>query len=245
VDGRLLVAKAMAWFGESLGNDRISAELEELFRREQQEGYPEGYIEVYDSIRGREKNVLEGLFWRINQNIALLGTAGNPENTGAIRQILERTGSGGKMVFWKDNDYYNGRIDLRLIPFFNRIYNLCFYAERVPHRDLIAGFEALLKDENIGGYVTGEYHRTRWRVYGGELELYIAAALARCGSEKGCRLLADYLRDIHSNFRDYALAELRERIGKDLPPEPGRWRKEFNGLQFPLPSRKAVRPVEL
>lgn len=244
-NGLLLTAKALAWFGESLGNERIAAELDELFQNEQTEGYPEGYIEKYDSIRGREKNVLKGLFWRINQNIALLGMAGNPQNTEAIRRILDRTTSGGKMVFWKDSEYYNGRIDLRLIPFFNRIYNLCFYAERVPHRDLTAGFEALLKDGNVGGFLTGEYHRTRWRVYGGKLELYIAAALARCGSETGYRLLAAYLRDIHSNFRDYALSELRELTGKPLSPDPREWEAQLSQLRFPLPARKAARPIEL
>ena len=244
-DGRLLTAKALAWFGESLGNDLIAADLGGLFESEQKEGYPEGYLEKYDSIRGREQNVLKGLFWRINQDIALLGMAGNPDNTAAVRRVLERTDSGGEMFSWKDSEYYNGRIDLRLIPFFNRIYNLCFYAERVPHPDLMAGFEKLLGDENISGFVTGEYQRTRWRVYGGELELYIAAALARCGSEKGYRLLASYLGDIHSNFRDYALSELRELTGQDLRSDSRQWEAPLSRLTFPRPARKAVRPIEL
>lgn len=243
--GRLLVAKALAWFGEALGNELISAELDTLFQQEQQEGYPGGYIEKYDLIRGREKNVLKGLFWRINQNIALLGMAGNPGNKAVIGRILERTTSGGKMFSWEDSDYYNGRIDLRLLPFHNRIYNLCFYGERAPHPDLMKGFETLLEDENIKGHVTGEYHETRWRVYKGELEMYIAAALARCGSGKGYRLLASYLGDVHSNFRDYALSELRELTEQDFAHNQGQWETHLKELAFPRRAKRAERAIEM
>src|SRR5690606_9129695 len=116
---RLLLAKALAWFGEQEGNDLIEAELKSLFAEEQADGYPDGYVDNYDFIRGRELNVLEGLFWKINQNIALLGMAENADCKDTIRHILENTTSGGPIVD-RGTDYYNGRIDLKIIPFHNR-----------------------------------------------------------------------------------------------------------------------------
>src|SRR5690606_23284537 len=87
--GKLLIAKALAWFSSSLGNKLIEDELKQMFQAELKDGYPEGYLELYDSIREKEKNVLDGLFWRINQNIALLGMSGSNSFTETIRLILE------------------------------------------------------------------------------------------------------------------------------------------------------------
>src|SRR5690554_7354781 len=55
-----------------------------------------------DYIRGRGKNVLEGLFWRINQNIGLLAMSGGNTFFGTIINILQHTSSGGKMIEWRD-----------------------------------------------------------------------------------------------------------------------------------------------
>ncbi len=214
-DNKLLIAKALAWFGQKEGNDLIEQELKDMFDQELKQGYPGGYVDTYDDIRGREKNLLLGLFWRINQNIALLGMTGNNPAGKTIQNILENTTSGGGMVE-RENEYFNGRIDLKIIPFHNRILNLCFYAERNPDTAFIPGFEKLLQDEYIGGFITEEYHLTRWRMYGGDLELFIGAALARCGSKTGYDLLITYLNDIHFNFKDLSRSELIALTGKDL-----------------------------
>src|SRR5690606_12815575 len=168
--GRLLLSKALAWFCEKEGNELIEAELKTLFAEEQADGYPDGYVDDYDFIRGREKNVLEGLFWRINQNIGLLAMAGDARPNPAINHIIRNTVSGGGMVE-RTTDYYNHRIDLKIIPFYNRILNLCFYAERIPDPLFIPAFEKLLEDEHIGGFLTTDYDKVRWRVYGGMLEI--------------------------------------------------------------------------
>ncbi len=265
-ENKLLIAKALAWFRQTIGNDLIRKELNQLFIQELGEGYPGGYFETYDYIRGRQKNVIEGLFWRINQNIALLGMAGNVQNNDTIRYILENTSSGGEMEKWTSDiklsrsvngehtidyitdgyaAYNNERIDIRLIPYHNRIYNLCFYAERVPDPVFINGFEKLLEDKNIGGYKTKEYQLTRWRVYGGDLELYIAAALARCGSKKGYELLTEYLEDIHYNFIDYAASELKELTGKDYGYDAEAWKKYIRNLTFPQSVKRLRKEIEL
>ncbi len=245
-NGKLLIAKAMAWFGESGGNKMIAGELKELFEQEKLTGYPGGYVENYDFIRGREKNLLEGLFWRINQNIALLGLAPDNESIKIVSHILDNTGSGGKMIEWtgKRGDYFNSRIDLRIIPFYNRIFNLCFYAERNPHVSFVNGFEKLLKDKNITGYITSDYNLTRWKVYGGNLEMNIASAMARCGSATGYDLLCDFLEDIHFNFKYFAAAEVSGLTGKNFGYDAGQWKRYLSGLNYPQPCKKLVKEKE-
>lgn len=246
-ENRLVLAKALAWFGESLGNDLIVEELENLFSEEQKKGYPGGYVEDYDDIRGREENRLVGTFWRINQNIALLGMAGNTHNNMIIQKILENTTSGGDVITRTGDraDYFNSRIDLRIIPFYNRILNLCFYAERIPDQKFVAGFEKLAEDKNIKGWITPEYDNVRWGVYRGYLELYMAASMARCGSKTGYHLLAGYLDDIHYRFKNHASAELKALTGKDFGYDVKSWKNYCNGLAFPQPVMKIVREVEL
>ena len=236
-EGKLLISKALAWFGDQSGCRMIEEELSELFDREQQEGYPAGYTETYDNIRGREKNVLEGLFWRINQNIALLGMAGDNGSLATINRIMETASSGGTRVF-RENDYFNERIDLRLVPFYNRILNLCFYAERVPDHSLISGFEKLLTDKNLSGYVTTDYHKVRWNTYGAVLEVSIGAALARCGSKSGYELLLSYFDDIHFNLRDFVQRELVTLSCAGRVEGKNGWHKYMASLAFPRPCMK-------
>jgi len=243
-DGKLLLAKALAWFGDSSGSKLIDNELLELFEEELKLGYPDGYIDNYDMIRGREKNFLEGLFWRINQNISLLAMAGNMQSNKTIRHILENTKSGGKMVE-RDTEYFNGRIDLRIIPFYNRIINLCFYAERMADKTFIPGFENLLKDENIAGFKTENHDATRWRVYGGDLELYIGSVLARCGSETGYYTLVNYLDDIHFNFKKIAATELQNLTGRSMSYDPEGWKEVCKKLVYPQPPQKLTTQLEM
>lgn len=213
-NNHLLLAKALSWYGMHMGNTLVLNELQLLFSKEQEAGYPDGYVEHYDHIRGREKNVLEGLFWKINQNIAILGMAQNKNNTSLIKHILEHTSSGGDPVN-RESVYYQGRLDLRLIPNYNRIFNLCFYAERNPDASLISGFETLLSDANIGGFLSKEYRVSGQNVYGANLEIHIAVAMARCGSKSGYFMLIDYMSDIHHDFRRFASSELKSLLGDD------------------------------
>lgn len=243
-DGKLLAAKALAWFGESLGNDLVAADLDKLFEEESAKGYPADFVDNYDLIRGREKNQLEGHFWRINQNIGLLAMSGNPEHNALIAKILGTTRSGGPMMK-RESEYFDGRIDLKLVPFHNRILNLCFYAERLPDQQFIEPFVKLLKDEHVGGFVTNDPEKTRWSVYGGDLELFIASALARSGGKKGYELLTEFLGDIHYDFKSFASRELRELTGKDLGYDAAKWKKHIASLSFPQRTVKFGKSIEV
>src|SRR5690606_23534308 len=233
---KLLIAQALAWFGDQTGNDRILADLNHLYAQEREKGYPADFVDNYDQIRGREHNVLEGLFWRINQQIALLARSRYEPAIPVIRTILENTTSGGPMMK-RGSDYYDERIDLKLVPFHNRILNLTYFIERLPDSQFIGGLEKLLQDPHIGGYRTSEYHKVRWRVYGGDLGLYIAAALARSGGKRGYGLLVDYLHDLHHNFKTFAASELTTITGEKHGYNPTAWSRVIQSLRYP---RRAV-----
>jgi len=211
----ILLAKSLAWFGNIEGIDLIIKELIDLFTQEQLIGHPNTYYEKYDS---------KTLYWKINQDIALLGMANNEKSNSLINQILKKTQSGGKRVPAPD-DYNQSRIDLNLVPFFNRILNLCFYIERNPDREFASGLNALLEDKHLTGYKSNEYNQARWRLYGANLELYIASAASRCGSKKGIDRLIDYLSDVHSTFRHFAHGELVAIFHKDFEYEAYKWSK--------------------
>ncbi len=235
VHTNLNLAKALAWFSNPIGTSEIIHELEGLLNEEIKTGYPDNFNDKYDA---------SGLYWRINQNIALLAMAGDRQSNEIVSRILNNTVSGGGMVT-RESLYYDNRIDLRLIPQHNRITNLCFYIERLPDPIFIPGLEKLLMDKNIGGYKTTEYHKSRWRVYGADLELYMGSALARSGSKKGLNLLIDYLDEIHSNFRGFAQKELKAVTGKDYGFSKSEW---TNYLTNSLLSQKPVgisREIEL
>lgn len=242
--GQLLIAKALAWFGETLGNELVANELETLFKEEMAQGIPENFVDNYDLIRGREHNVLEGHYWRINQNIGLLAMAGNPSFNGLIAHILDNTKSGGPMMI-RENDYFDERIDLKLVPCHNRILNLCFYAERLPDQRYIDPFMKLLQDEHIGNYVTDDPVKTRWRVYGGDLELFIASALARSGGKKGYEILTAYLEDVHYDFKQFAIKELSQLTDKNLGYDRKKWDNYIASLSFPRQTVKFLKGVEV
>lgn len=145
----------------------------------------------------------------------------------------------------RTSDYFNHRIDLKIIPFHNRILSLCFYAERLPDKLFIRALEKLLDDENIGGFRTTKYNKVRWRVYGGLLETAIAAALARCGAGTGYQLLASYMEDVHYNLKSFAAAELAEITGKNYGVNPAAWTKYTTGLSYPQPVKKLTKTVEV
>lgn len=212
----VLLAKALAWFADTAGSNFIVDELNALYKQEQQEGHASDYFEKYNE---------KLLYWQINKDIALLGMMpATGDSKKLINQILSETESGGKMVV-SDDAYTRGRIDLQLIPYFNRIINLCFYIERNPDSRFIANLEKLMDDPNVKGYKTTDYHQTRWRIYAANLELFLAAAATRCGSMKGVECLLEYLEDIHSNFRHFSRSELCDVYGKEGEYDVAAWRK--------------------
>ena len=225
------LAKALAWFGSSKGNALLEKELDKFVREERFEGHPSTYYEVYDTGT---------TYWKINSAIALLAMSGADSIKEKVLDILDETTSGGAQVPAKDA-YNAGRIDIRLVPCYNRIANLVFYIERHPDRRFAAGLERLLDDRNISGLKTNDYSRTRHTLYSANLEILIAAAAGRCGSAKGLDILAGYLGDIHYNFRTFARTELASIVKKDCKYDVEAWRKAIRSGDHGLtPLEKTV-----
>lgn len=225
------LAKALAWFGSSKGNSLLVKELDRLVREERFDGHPSSYYEVYDTGT---------TYWKINSAIALLAMSGTDSIRDKVLSILDETTSGGAQVPAKDA-YNAGRIDIRLVPCYNRIANLVFYIERHPDRCFAPGLERLLDDRNISGLKTSDYSLTRNTLYSANLEILIAAAAGRCGSVKGLDILIGYLEDIHYNFRTFARSELSSILKKDCKYDIGAWRKAVKSGDLGLtPLEKSI-----
>ncbi len=205
----LPIAQALSFFGDARGVPVILRSLSKNFAAEKKNPQPSDFLELY--TRGN----LSSAYWKINRDIAFLALSGSDKSDEAVASVLKHAKSGGPRVSGP-NAYTANRIDLSLIPNYNRIGNLCFYAERRPNARFARDFERLLDDENIAGGRTGDYSKARWNAYRGILEMLLSSAAARCGSLKGAERLAGYLTDVHSDFRDFARRDLSDICGEDF-----------------------------
>ena len=217
---KLRLAKALAWFGHPVGNALIQEEMKSLFQEEQaEENLPREYY--------REDKATS--YWTINQNIALLGMSGNPAVLPEILALADALKLDNPPVVQKTR-YNQGRIDLRLIPYYNRIVNLCFAIERMPHANAIATLDRFLDDRFIGGCVSRTREKAGNLIYGGILESRLAATQARCGSKRGLAILAAYLEDVHPMLRSYAHQELKSILKQDFGISLASWKMHVEGL---------------
>ena len=227
----LPLAKALAWFGSPLGEPCLTEELTVRYRKELLEGHPSDYFEVYDGTIN---------YWQVNSIIALLGLSGKGTARAQVRRILDETHAGGDIVVAQD-PYNADRIDLRLIPYYNRIINLVFYIERNPDPSFIPGLESLMDDPFITGHLTRDYNKARHNLYPSHLEILISAAAGRCTSRLGLERLADYLDDLHSDFRRFAHQELVAILKADEGYDKSAWQLRIRqGSLSPCPLVKQI-----
>jgi ribulose 1,5-bisphosphate synthetase/thiazole synthase len=222
---RLRLAKALAWFGNPLGNALLVQEMNTLFEQEQERGSLPW--EYYRKDKGTP-------YWTINQDIALLGLSGDRS---ALRPVLTLADSLKleNPPVRQETAYNRGRIDLRLIPYYNRLINVCFTIERMPDGTAIRTLERFLNDPYIKNGLTAQPGDAREKVYAGILESRIAATLARCGARRGYEVLTRYLDDVHEILAGYARSELRSLLPQDHGDDARRWAGYIQGLSFPRP----------
>lgn len=233
---QLRLAKALAWVGNPVGNELILKEMNSLFEKEQAAGVlPREYY--------REDKATS--YWTINQDIALLALSGD---TAALPDILSLADSLelGHPPVRQATTYNQGRIDLRLIPFYNRIVIVCFAIERMPHERAVHSINRFLDDPFIRGHVSRTPQEAGDKVYGGILESRLAATLARCGDKRGFALLIDYLNDVHPMLAHYASQELRTLLGVDHGCDYQQWKAHIERRTFPMaPTPRQEDVVEL
>ncbi len=220
---RLRIAKALAWFGNRTGNSLIVDEMKRLFEEEEATGkLPWEYYRKDQSTH----------YWTINQDIALLGLSGERSMLPAILDLADALKIGNPPVR-QETAYNRGRIDLRLVPYYNRMINLCFVIERMPEARAIGTLGRFLDDPYIKNGVTRVPHTADEKVYAGILESRIAAALARCGARRGFDILIGYLNDLHPFLASYARQELKSVLQEDHACDDRRWKACLDNLTFP------------
>ena len=138
-----------------------------------------------------------------------------------LAPVIARACAGGDVFYPPTHRYYAkiygyDRVDGWKVPHFGMLYLLAQAAERHADASLAAPLEALLAKQYIGGYVLrgGEAPEAPFTDHGispifcALLELRIAAAAARCGSDRGAALLRDYAEEDRSILRKFAKKEL-------------------------------------
>lgn len=230
---QLRLAKALAWFGTPIGNEMIVNEMKSLFAEEQAaDALPREY---YREDKGTP-------YWTINQDIALLALSGEASVLPEILGLADSLELGHPPVI-QTTTYNQGRIDLRLIPFYNRIVTICFAIERMPHERAISSLNRFLDDPFIRGHVSRTPQEAGNKVYGGILESRLAATLARCGAKRGFGILAEYLNDIHPMLAHYASQELKSTLGVDHGCDYQQWKGHIERQAFPIAPTPCRRDV--
>ena len=233
---QLRLAQALAWLGNPVGNELILKEMNGLFKEEQAAGVlPREYY--------REDKATS--YWTINQDIALLALSGDPAVLPKILRLADSLELGHPPVE-QATTYNRGRIDLRLIPFYNRIVIICFALERMPDERAVRTLCRFLDDPFIRNHISKTPEEAGDKVYGGILESRLAATLARCGDKRGFTLLVEYLDDVHPMLVHYASQELETLLGVDHGVDRQQWKAHIETKTFPLaPTPRQEDVVEL
>jgi ribulose 1,5-bisphosphate synthetase/thiazole synthase len=214
IKDKILIAKALAWFGYDNGADLLIGNLKELNKVEGKSLYDNEHPWKEGNNKGGAIGGFD-TYWQINQLLILIGMANINSANEILRKIVEKTEAGGSAE--RDiNDYVKGRIDLHKIAHYDRILALCFCAERIPNENLIKAFEQLLEKPFIGGHIIKDKNGDMEHYMSAYLELIIARTAARCGSKKAIELLIEYTNDVHSILSNNATKELKEIMGNNF-----------------------------
>ena len=220
------LARALCWHGSEAGHKTVLERLRKNFAELKKNPQPKDYTEVY--ARGN----LQSPYWQVCADIAFLAMPCKKLGENEILEILKTTDSGGEMTRQK-NPYYANRIDLCLVPNFNLLFNLAFYAERNPSPKFAKEFERILKDPNLSSRKSSTAESARWNAFQANLAIALAAAGARCGSRESAKVLADYVDDIHIFFRRFANSELCCIYKTDANFDKSRWMEIISSKEIP------------
>jgi len=147
--------------------------------------------------------------------------------------LIDKAQAGGDVYYPADTKYYKKiygytRVDTWKVPHYHLLFHLAMAVERNADEKLAAPMAAALKKEYLGGYAMkdGQAPGAPFICHGvtpvtcALLELRLAAAAARCGSEEGKALVEQYAQEDRSVLRKFAkkeLAALSDCEGKVCP----------------------------
>lgn len=207
-DRQLLIAKALAWFGSRTGRRLIVERLRWLKDHENTDSSCD--------ITDRSDTVRHGIgeklndYWEMNQLIEVAGRISDSEITRLLCRLIEECEAGGA-PHESRFPYFKVRRDETCIPYYERIFNLAHVFYSYPNIEAAQALECLLEKEHIGGGHYAEKITSEPFMMASYLELTIAAAAFRCGSEKGRELLEKYAKDVRSVYAKMAQRELQNK----------------------------------
>lgn len=213
------IARAMAWFACNDGNSLIVNEMELLLSKEIADNFlPKEYYRV-------DK---ESDYWDINRDIILLALSKDQTALLDILAVAEKMKLGNPPV-QHERAYERGRIDLALVPFYNRILNICYAIELIPDEAAKTQLNRFLDDLYLRNNQTVDDPLAAGEnLYGAILETRIAAALALCNEKRGFQILIAYLADVHSMIAFYAHSILCELSNNDFGFNQEKWQIYIN-----------------
>lgn len=135
--------------------------------------------------------------------------------------LMEKAQAGGDVYYPADTKYYQKiygytRVDTWKVPHYHLLFHLAMAVERHADEMLAAPMADVLRRQYLGGYalIDGKAPQSPFMCHGVSpvmcalLEVRLAAAAARCGSEEGKALLEQYAREDRSVLRKFARKEL-------------------------------------
>ena len=202
---KVLLAKALAWFGDRTGKETIVKRL--LWLKDHED------TTCMCDIAARSDTVRHGIgnkmndYWDMNQLIEVAGRIRDREITELLCGIIRESQAGGP-PYYSRFPYFSVRRDLICTPYYDRIFNLVHIFFGSP--DSVAGeaLAGLLEKEYIGGgYYALELMDEPLPLMS-YLELLTAIAAYRCGKKEVRSVIEQYTRDVRNVYAKLAKSVL-------------------------------------
>ncbi|MDF2922383.1 MAG: hypothetical protein K0R57_1297 [Paenibacillaceae bacterium] len=206
---RGLAVHALAWFGSASGAVELEEELAQAIDQGRHRSLP--MLNAFRaSIRwGRDYG---DDFTLVNRLIMFAGRSGDSRLAVPLARLIADTEGFGPL-HPGIMPYDIRRDDIVRYPFYNRLLNIAYAAAERADQCLVPALETLLSRDGVTGYAVEQGSTARPRFMLAHAEVRLARAAVRCGSTLGREIMASYLNDKHSFFRETARREL-EQAGK-------------------------------
>jgi hypothetical protein len=212
VSEKALLCMTLAWHGSESGADYLADLLDRAVAEARHRTLPHLQADRATLLWWHHK---QSDYAIVNRLLVMAGRSGSSTVRGAINRLAQETSGLGRPVD-RTMPYDYKRQDMVSEPFFNRLMALAGAVERQADPLLAPAMERLLAQPGIAGHAAPLGARNTPRYMLSHLEIRLARAAARCGSQRGLESLVSYLDDQHAFFRRHARRELIVLVGRDL-----------------------------
>ncbi|UQZ87539.1 putative FAD-binding dehydrogenase [Paenibacillus konkukensis] len=198
------VAHALAWFGSDLGGEQLATLLNAAIDEGRHRVLP--YLNMNFGLF-REGRHYGDDYTLVNRLIVLAGRSKHEATIEPLARLIADTEGFGPQ-HPGIAPYYTLREDIPRHPFFYRMLNIAYAAAEKADQRLAPAMDRLLSRPGVTGYATELHSAGHPQFMLAHAEISLARAAVRCGSAVGLTVLAAYLNDTHSFFRQTARREL-------------------------------------